>query len=86
MDILAHVPNLQHLGIPEYVKKSSETVDVFLTTAVFLSFCIFSSANCAILKLCKNMPLLQHLDSAPQKEESIFSTMNEIEGIALPCL
>ena len=46
VDILVHVPNLQHLGIPEYVKKSSETVYLFLKTALFLNFYFFRSESC----------------------------------------
>ena len=46
VDILVHVPNFQHSRILEYVKKSSETVDIFLKTALFLIFYFFRSELC----------------------------------------
>ena len=46
VDILVHVPNFQHSRILEYVKKSSETVDLFLKTALFQNFYFFCSELC----------------------------------------
>ena len=42
VEILVHVPNLQHSGIPEYVKEKAEAVDLFLKTALFLNLIFFS--------------------------------------------
>ena len=46
VEILVHVPNLQHSGIPEYVMKKAEAVDLFLKTALSLILHFFSSELC----------------------------------------
>ena len=86
MDILVHVPNLQHSGIPEYVMKSSETVDLIMKTALFLNFYFFRSELCGSEALQKHASVAASRLRSRKKAESIFSTINEIEGIALPCL
>ena len=86
MDILVHVPNFQHSRILEYVKKNSETVDIFLNTALFLNFYFFRSESCGSEALQKYASVAASRLRSRKKVESIFSTINEIEGIALPCL
>ena len=63
---------------------NSQIVGLFLKTAFPLSFCCFHS------ELCNSEDLQKYASVAAsrlqQKVESIFSTINEIEGIASPCL
>ena len=85
MEILVHEPNLQHSGILEYVKKKAEAVDLFLKTALFLNLIFFRSELCDSEALQKYASVAASRRSC-KKVESIFSTINDIEGKTSPCL
>ena len=67
-------------------EESSETVDLFLKNALFLNFYFFRSELCGSEALQKYASVAASRLRSRKKVESIFSTINEFEGIAIPCL
>ena len=66
VEILVHLPNLQHSGIPEYVKKKAEAVDLFLKTALFLNL-IFFSQRIVRFRSAAKICLCCSISTLPQK-------------------